>query len=70
MSPFLATKHACTNRLQACSACMYLQYFSIWIGQGLMLLIALLLAPAKGPLLASALGLISRRLGFFQQVIW
>lgn len=55
---------------KGCRGCVYLQYFSICIGQGLMLLIALLLAPAKGPLLASALAFISRRLGFCQQMIW
>lgn len=48
----------------------YLEHLSLGSGQGFQLLLTLLLAPAKGPLHASALALVSCHLGFLQKVIW
>lgn len=48
----------------------YLEHLSLGLWQGFQLLLPLLLAPAKGPLHASALALVSCHLGFLQKVIW
>ena len=48
----------------------HLEHFSLRGGNGLKILLALLLSPAKGPLHASALALVSCHLGFLEKVIW
>ena len=48
----------------------YLEHFSLGSGQCFQLLLALLLAPAKGPLHAGAFALVSCHFSFLQKVVW